>query len=520
MTIQFPYQQTTIQSASQPQSAGANDILIIGQKTSGGTAVSGEINENITSLAQAYTLFGRNSHLGLQMKQIFTIRALLGRYAPKINAIALSDNGSGVKASLTRVFSGTATADGTITIVAGSATTNKYVINVANGDTASEVGDAVETAITANLDACITAINTAGSVEYEAINAGTVGNTIFLEISVDVAGISIDGSDGFLSSGATDPSLTTLFNPIITQQKKFRFVVYPSTYTLGDFKTFLQNHWDGTDGTNPTNTRFIGLVAGCDTVANLKSTFSLANTNCPCLVALGIELNNSYPKIREIPDVYACTYAIELAGLLTPDATVSSYTSSTRQGGYYWAGKPFANMVLKNIEPTISNRKSSQTDILDLTDNGITVAQNNSSDTALLSYEVVSTYRQDSLSNTDTTFKYLNRTLGTVICIEYIVNNVFAKYQHYALTTDEVIISPETTNTLEFATTLYGYYNVLSSTGYELLLVDKANDFLEDVKANITADLSTGKLTLSSVILYLQSQLRTVLYTNIVNING
>ena len=95
----------------------------------------------------------------------------------QIDVIPLADNGSAVKATGSYVFAGTATASGTIEVYVGN-DERKYELAVAIGDTATVLGDALVTALTADTKALVTGVNTTGSVALTAVNGGTIGNYI------------------------------------------------------------------------------------------------------------------------------------------------------------------------------------------------------------------------------------------------------------------------------------------------------------------------------------------------------
>ena len=145
-----------------------------------GTASSGQLIEGIVSKAEFNALFGDKSQIAKAGRALIDALSI-SKIKPKISAIGLTDNGSGVAATGSIVFATNATAAGTITIYIDSIRNGKYEIPVAVGDTPTQIGDALVALITANTYSPVSAVNTTGSVALTAVNDGTQGNTIGLK---------------------------------------------------------------------------------------------------------------------------------------------------------------------------------------------------------------------------------------------------------------------------------------------------------------------------------------------------
>ena len=144
----FPKGTSIIKSALTAKDAGERSILIVGCMTSG-TASSGELKESIISKKEFNDFFGAKSQIAKAGRAIIDALSV-SKIKPKVSAIGLTDNASGVQATGSIAFSGTATEAGTLTIYIDSKFNGKYEIVVASGDTASAIGTKLETAITAN----------------------------------------------------------------------------------------------------------------------------------------------------------------------------------------------------------------------------------------------------------------------------------------------------------------------------------------------------------------------------------
>jgi phage tail sheath gpL-like len=258
MAQAFPVVTANILSAQTPSTPDDHRILIVGQMVSG-TATSGGLEQDLLTEANFNDKFGRTSQIAKAGRAM--IQALsISRVKPTIDAIALEDNGSGVDATGTVAFSGTATEAGTITVYVDSIANGKYDVAIASGDTATTIGDALVTAITANLDSPVTSANVTGTVTLTAVNAGTQGNSIGIKTTGTVAGVTTTLTA--MASGATDPSLTTLFDPVA--DLRYNTIVYPAEWGVSTLTDFTEPRFNVDnkilDG--------IGIVCANDTYAN------------------------------------------------------------------------------------------------------------------------------------------------------------------------------------------------------------------------------------------------------------
>ena len=113
-------------------------VLIVGQQSGSSTYATGELIEDIGNSNQEIKNIGKGSPLGNMLSAFKRINEFT-----KVDAIPLDDNGSGVNATGTIAFTGTATANGTLNVYISSKKDNSYQIAVQNGDTATDIGDAL-----------------------------------------------------------------------------------------------------------------------------------------------------------------------------------------------------------------------------------------------------------------------------------------------------------------------------------------------------------------------------------------
>jgi phage tail sheath gpL-like len=267
--MSYPIVNANINSAYTFINSDSRSILIIAPMLLG-TATSGVVVDNLLSEVEFNNAFGRQSRLAKVGRQVIKTCSV-SRTKPKISAIGLSDNAGGVAATGTIAISGTATANGTLIFYVDS-TRSKYEIAITSGQTATQVGASLVSAISADLDSVVSAVNTTGSVVLTALNKGTCGNSIGITYKGSVAGLTITLTA--FSGGATNPSLTALFDAIA--DKRYTTIVYPADWTLSNLYTLTEGRFN----VNNNILDGLGIICATDTYANHNTTvdaFSVKN---------------------------------------------------------------------------------------------------------------------------------------------------------------------------------------------------------------------------------------------------
>ncbi len=244
-------------------------ILVIGQFDSGKSPVV-NTPQLVLDLDDAWTRYGRGSLLSLLIAA-----ALRKRGTVPIYALPLDDAGAGVQATGTLVVSGTATAAGTLAVYVGG---KRIPVTVTNGMTATQVGDAIATAVTADLDLPVTAANVTGTVTFTVRWKGESGNQIKLEINrletdSTPAGIAVVVTDiGNVVAGATNPTLDTALGNLGDTWYTDVVCPYLDTTSLTAIKT------SGDARVDPGVKRpFVAFVGYTDTKANLITKLGALN---------------------------------------------------------------------------------------------------------------------------------------------------------------------------------------------------------------------------------------------------
>lgn len=462
-------------------SAAPQRVLFIGQKTSAGTAVSGVLTANILNDGSEDTLFGANSMLAAMVRAYKLINRVTA-----IDAIALSDNGSGVAATGTIVFTGPATASGTLIFNIGSRINHSYSLSVTSADTATQMGANLAALINADTTAPVTAVAATGTVTITAVNKGTAANNIGTETTGTVAGVAVTITK--LASGATNPSMTNVFN--VVGQQRYQTVVGPVDYGVATYTGFLAPRF------NVENRVLDGvaIVSATDTYANLISTYTALNSHD--LVVLGNRLvNNTLYKgssIFEIDYVIAAQLGAIRALRLTDGADLTSYVVSNNAGdqvgGVSLASLPYHNTPFANL-PTIDiGQEFSQDEEDDLNAAGVSILANNLSRTEILADDIVTTYKFDTLGNADDTFKFLNLVDTASATREAYFNFSKTTYAQTRLTSGDTVANSSMVNAASISADFCGLYKTLSGTGF--LLVAAGEDSQKFYKDNLVVQIT------------------------------
>jgi phage tail sheath gpL-like len=169
-------------------------------------------------------------------------------------AIGIDDNGSGVPATGTLTYAGTATAAGSLVLYispywADGALRGKYTVAIASGTAASAVATAVAAAITADPYRTVSASPAGAVVTLTARQDGTPGNDIslnhnFFDGERFPAGITC--TIVAMASGATNPTVSTAIAAL--GDTHYTHIVNPwnDATSLTAFENEATRRWEGT----------------------------------------------------------------------------------------------------------------------------------------------------------------------------------------------------------------------------------------------------------------------------------
>jgi len=182
------------------------EIVIIGQRTSAGTAIEGSVNTITDTRTQPQELFGIGSQLA-DMIELFGIN----NSGIPVTAIPLDD--AGTNATKTITITGTATSAATLTVWAGG----RFVrVPVNIGDTANDIAASIEAAIDADPQIIFGASSATNVVTLVSLNQGAWTETLTVAVSPRL--VENGGSDT-LPAGVTfvvASTVTGTGNPVLS----------------------------------------------------------------------------------------------------------------------------------------------------------------------------------------------------------------------------------------------------------------------------------------------------------------
>ena len=320
-----------------------------------------------------------------------------------------------------------------------------------------------------------------------------------------------------MASGATDPVLTGVFD--VVGNNRYQGIVWQFQDDLDEVTDFLDPRF------NVSNNVLDGraFVGSTDTFANHLSALASENSNSLCVNVDNLISDADYagPAILEVPFTKVAEFAAIRAFRRTDEAVLGNLviSRSTRDsfGGPWQNSKPYANTPLADLEQPDSGDSFTDTEIKQLLDVGGWVIDTNRPGTAVISGEVVTTYKTDPAGNPDPTFGFLNYVDTSTAAREYIVNNTRARFPQYRATGGALINGVDSANEASIA----AYVAQLNAELGDLALVNtgvgsidgEQVDYDKLFRENLTVSLNpvTGKFLVGAK-LYIVVQLRGITY--------
>ena len=471
---------------------GRRDI-IFGQLGASATAVSGALNTGVEALttAEIKTKFGTNVFL---TNCILQWKATNGSYS-LLDVIGL-DPAAGTEASGTIEFTGPATSDGTLYVTIVDEYQYRMEIAVTSGDSATDIGDAIDAAVLALTDPVFTSSNAAGTVTFTAVDKGTIGNAYGIKVDGKVPGVGYTITA--FASGATDPTLTSILDNIAGI--RYTGMMWPQAWysSLSIPKAELESRFNASNALMD-GTCFTGMV---DTYANIIT--ALGSQNSKCIVTMGCpKLNNSDhkgPAVLKPADWVAAEFMGIRARRMSTGAPISDYivtTSGTLDviGGASLASLPYFNTPLAYTPVTSPTNLFSQTEQAALEAAGFTVYGVNSALSGMIMGPVVTNWITDAGGNVNTSFKYLNYVDTGSVCREVFFAVLKAVFSQSRLTEGDLIAGRSMTNADGILATLLRIYGVLANAA----LTQKGRTAESYFKQNtaVTVTLSTRSASIT-----------------------
>ena len=497
----------TLANADLAVSNVAQKVLLAGQMLSGNDAVDKELQTNLSSSgAPENALFGEDSMIAAMVRAFKSVNPTV-----RVDAIGVDDHASGVPRVVEFTLVGTATADGTITVVAGSEVNHKYEVTIPDEATETEAAALLKAAINADSKVPFSADNTAGVFQLTANNDGTVANDLGVEVIVNVAGITV-ATVADDTAGALDPVLTTVLD---AATERYQAIVWPWSDDITDLQTYLAARLDADniilDG--------VGFITFQDTHANLLTALDPGlNDQTIVIFADKQESFSLYkgPSMNEPSYWKSAVFAGIRALRLSEGASIARFLTSSASldqfGGPALASLPYFNTPLSAFPAIPAGRGWTDSEIEQLTTAGGSVMGMNFGGTSALVGEVVTTYKTDPASNADPTWKFLNYVDTGSNIREYMFNNLKSRFAQTRLTEGGVTRGRDMANEGIIRAFVEKLYQDLS--GADFVLVQAGEDAIVFFKQNLTIDidLSTGTVTMTMLV-PIVTQLRTIIGT-------
>lgn len=489
-TVSNPVVNVVKTPASTTISNAPQRVLIVGQQT-GAVYTTGQLVENISNSNVETENFGKDSHITAMVKSFKKINQLTA-----IDAIPLDDNGAAVEAEGTIAFTGTtASASGSIVVYIGSKKNNRYSITVASGDTPTVIGDALVSLITADDFALVTAVNTTGSVVLTAVNGGTIGNGIGLQVEGTIAGIT-NSAIVAMTGGAGDPVLTNLFD--VVGNTRYQTVIYPNTYLITALTT------DFLDARFNVDNRIldgVGVISKTDTFANLKVFGDALNSQSLIIQGNTPETSGDFYKgasIFEWDDVISSEVGAVRALRRTDGSNIARYVIASNldtRGGTAISSLPYFNTPMFNLPLVDTGKGWTDTEIKDLNTSGVFVIGNNDARNQVILGKIVTTYKTDVAGNPDLTYKFLNLVDTFSGFAELVFNNARRDFAQTRLTDGVPRPGRNEVGPNEIRAAFISYY--ITAAGPDFMLTRSGQDLVTFFAENltITLDLLNGKVT-------------------------
>ena len=386
-----------------------------------------------------------------------------------------------------------------------------YTIPLATGDAIADIATAIAAAITADTKCPCSALAALGVVTITADNLGAVGNTIGIKVEGTVEGsvITVVGMTG----GATDPTLTTVFDVIGDQ--RYQTIVWPYDQDLTTVKTFLDARFNVTNDVQDG----MAIVSIADTVSNLTATLTALNSQS---LAVNVDEQmlvspNIGPALLEIGYSKSAQFSAIRSLRLQSDTDISQFVITRNGardsfGGPALASKPYFNTPFPRFPQVDIGDGFARAEIETLHDAGGFIIGNNPAGNTSIAGEVVTSYKTDSAGNPDISFKYMNYVDTISNIREYYFNNLKARFAQSRLTEGDLIRGRDMANQELIESFCTQLYTELS--GDDFVLTQSGEVALQFFNKNIvvTLDMSTGTVTINMQV-PIVTQLRTILAT-------
>jgi phage tail sheath gpL-like len=439
------------------------------------------------------TLFGANSAIATAIRKFRAKNEV-----SQINAIPLEDV-AGTKAVGEIAVTGTATEAGSLSFSIGN-DDRTYEIVIAVGDTATVIGGALVTAITADTKSLVTAINTTGTVATEAVNSGSIGNYIGIKTSGLVGGVAVALTG--MSTGAGDPALTSIPALLTDRTDVITGIDLDYDLIVDDLDSKFNSQNVSLDGRC--------IISGVDTKANFVIIGDAENSKSLVIIpdkpVDAVDKKGSaifampYEKTSAFQSVRALRVEKDqpLTGLITTTASRDQY------GGAHLNSLPMFNCLM-DLPVVPSGEGFTEEEASDLRDSGLSLLGNNRANNALISGAIYTTYKTNVAGQEDATYKFLNYVDTATACREFILNALTIDFAQSRLTSGSSVVGYDIVTKGRVASAMLGYMKTLGGDGYVLLqagVLEDGRTIESIIDSNLVIDFDEieGNIFISSIL--------------------
>lgn len=405
--VPFAYVEFDGSNAQQGSSVMEYNVLIVGNKLAAGTHP--ELTPvQVTSTDQAKTLFGEGSVVAKMIESYFANNKITA-----MTVVAIDDHASGVASTGNVLFSGSASAAGTLSLMIGG---DSVKIPVASGDTSEAIVTNLIDEVNAQGTLPVSAVvngSEAKQIDFTSKNKGVHGNQIdirFNYYSGEELPAGITTTISAFSAGSQNPDISEVW-PVIGE-KQYNLIAHPyvDSENLNSIKTELDDRF--------------GPLRQNDGYAISANRGTLGEQT-----TLGESKNSKFLVIMDaLGPVSPFQWAGALAGRIANAASIDP-------------ARPFQTLELTGVlAPTISAERilaERNTLLFD----GITTHKVAPGSVVVIE-RVITTYRMNNAGASDTAYLDLN-TLLTLSFLRFDYRNtILRKFPRHKLGSDGTRYSP------------------------------------------------------------------------------
>ena len=488
--------------SNDPQIALINGLM----DSASGSATPGALTENVPSdTASIVALFGPQS-----TATMMAVNFRKQNPVTQLDVIALTPTGAAAAGAVS--FSGTATEAGTYQVIVGSEEDFTFTLNVADTDTATVIGDALVTLITASaalttqLAVPVSEANVTGTVTFTADELGLQGNFISLKIIGSVAGVTT--ATTAFTSGTGDPSSAATYDVIADQ--RYQTFITPSAWDTSVPRDLLDARF------NEDNAILDGVLINTydDTLANILSLNNALNSQSQNTLNFNVVADTNYKgnSMLEFNDGISAQFGGIRALRLTKGALIADLlvgqTGLDITGGPALASRPYFNTPVTTLPLIPLDKGWNKTEMDQINTSGGSTIGTNETRTGTLLDAMYTTYKTDAAANPDTTFNFLNKVDTSVNVREFFFNNIKADFAQMRLTAGELVENRPIANESLIRARLMGYYRELSEQEFALTVKGAAAEKVFSENMNIIINFDSGLVTVIFSRVPLVSQFR------------